>query len=132
MIALDKVGEIISGDGVIKCNQGRPTTRITVENTSAHIIHITSHYHFFETNKRLRFDRSAGYGRRLDIPAGSAVRLEPGEVKEVTLVDLAGDRIVYGFQGFVNGALSQAQSREALSMARERGSLDSVEPEHAL
>jgi len=129
---LAKVGEIIFGEGVIKCNQGRGTTLVTVENTSVHTIQITSHYHFFEVNKRLLFDRGAGYGKRLDIPAGSAIRLEPGEVKEVTLVDLAGKRRVYGFQGFVNGALSEAQSGEALAKARARGFLDTGGPGHAL
>ena len=119
-----KAGEIISGVGAIQCNEGRGTTTITVENTSSHVVQITSHYHFFEVNKRLRFDRGAAYGKRLDIPSGSAVRLEPGETKEFTLVDLAGKRRVYGFQGFVNGALSEAQSGEALAKARELGFLD--------
>ena len=119
-----KAGEVIFGEGSIQCNQGRITTRITVENTSAHTIQITSHYHFFEVNKRLNFDRRAAYGKRLDIPSGSAIRLEPGEVKELTLINLAGRRRVYGFQGFVNGALSEAQSGKALAEAREKGFLD--------
>ena len=95
-----------------------------MENTSDHTIQVTSHYHFFEVNKRLRFDRLAAYGKRLDIPSGSAIRWEPGEVKETPLVDIAGKRRIYGFQGFVNGALSDAQSGEALSRARELGFLD--------
>ena len=119
-----KAGEVLYGDGVIRCNEGRVTNHITVENTSNHIIQITSHYHFFEVNKRLRFDRLAAYGKRLDIPSGSATRWEPGETKEVALIDIAGRRRVYGFQGFVNGALSEAQSGEALSKARELGFLD--------
>ena len=120
-----RAGEIILGEGVIQCNRGRETTAISVENTSDHTIQITSHYHFFEVNKRLRFDRRLAYGKRLDIPAGSAVRLEPGETKEVALIELAGKRRVYGFQGLVNGALSEAQAGEALGKARERGFLDS-------
>ena len=119
-----KAGEILYGDGVVRCNEGRATTNITVENTSGHTIQITSHYHFFEVNKRLRFDRRTAYGKHLDIPSGSATRWEPGEVKEVALVDIAGRRRVYGFQGFVNGALSEAQSGEALTKSRELGFLD--------
>ena len=124
VIARFKTGEIIPGEGVIQCNQGRKTTAISVENTSDHTVQITSHYHFFEVNRRLRFDRRAAYGKRLDIPSGSATRWEPGEVKEVALVDIAGRRRVYGFQGFVNGALSEAQSGEALTKSRELGFLD--------
>ena len=119
-----RVGEVIYGDGVIRCNEGLDTTNVIVENTSGHTIQVTSHYHFFEANKRLRFDRLVSYGKRLDIPSGSAVRWEPGEVKEIALVDIAGRRRVYGFQGFVNGALSDAQSGEAMSKAREHGFLD--------
>jgi len=124
---LVNIGEVIYGEGVIQCNSGLAVTSITVENTSDHTVQITSHYHFFEVNKRLRFDRRAAYGKRLDIPSGSAIRIEPGEVKEVALVDIAGRRRVYGFQGFVNGALSTAQSGEALTKARESGFLDTGE-----
>ncbi|MFQ5875908.1 MAG: urease subunit beta [Dehalococcoidia bacterium] len=119
-----KPGEVISGEGDIECNQGRGTVTITVENTSDHAVQVTSHYHFFEANKRLRFDRSAAYGKRLDIPAGSGVRWEPGEVKEVRLVELSGKRRVFGFQGLVNGPLTDDQREEALARAREQGFLD--------
>lgn len=119
-----KVGGIIPGEGPILCNQGRDTTTIIVENTSNHIVQVGSHYHFFEVNKCLRFDRLASYGKRLDVPSGSTVRLEPGEAKEVRLIDLGGKRRVYGYQGFVNGALSDAQAGEALAQARQRGFLD--------
>ena len=119
-----KVGGIIPGEGPILCNQGRDTTTIIVENTSNHIVQVGSHYHLFEVNKRLRFDRLASYGKRLDVPSGSTVRLEPGEAKEVRLIDLGGKRRVYGYQGFVNGALSDTQAGEALAQARQRGFLD--------
>ena len=119
-----KPGEIIPGEGDIECNQGRGTVTIMVENTSDHAVQVTSHYHFFEANKRLRFDRSAAYGKRLDIPAGSGVRWEPGELKEVRLVELGGKRRVFGFQGLVNGPLTDKQKREALAQALERGFLD--------
>ena len=118
-----KPGEIIPAEGVIECNRGRDTNIITVENTSDHKIQVTAHYHFFEVNKRLRFDRKAAYGKRLDIPSGSGVRWEPGEVKEVRLVGLGGRRRVYGYQGLVNGHLTEAQLGEALTKARERGFL---------
>ena len=85
-----KPGELFPGTRDIQCNQGRGTVAVLVENTSDHIVYVASHYHFFEVNKRLRFSRRAAYGRRLDIPAGTLVRWEPGEVKEVRLVDLAG------------------------------------------
>lgn len=119
-----KPGEIIPGDGKIQGNQGLKSVSIRVENTSDHVVQITSHYHFFEVNKRLRFDRAAAYGRRLDIPAGSGVRWGPGEIKEVDLVEIGGNRRVFGFQGLVNGRLTGDQKGEALNRARERGFLD--------
>ena len=119
-----KIGELISGDGAIHCNQGLQVTQVEVENTSDHTVQVTSHYHFFETNKRLVFDRAATYGKRLDIAAGSAVRFEPGEKKVVHLVELTGRRRVFGFQGFVNGALGESQAGVALATARARGFLD--------
>ena len=117
-------GEIIPGEGPIQCNQGLESVTITVENTSDHAVQITSHYHFFEVNKRLRFDRAAAYGRRLDVPAGGGVRWEPGEIKEVDLIEIGGNRRVFGFQGLVNGRLAEEQKGEALNRARERGFLD--------
>ncbi len=83
-------GEILPAPGDIEVNKGLGVTTIIVENTSDHSIQVTSHYHFFEANKRLRFDRRTAYGKRLDIPAGSGVRWEPGEIKEVRLVELRG------------------------------------------
>lgn len=98
-------GEIESAPGEIELNAGRPTVTLEVRNTGDRPIQVGSHYHFFETNDALQFDREAAYGFRLDIPAGTAVRFEPGQVRSVTLVALAGARIVYGFAGRVMGAL---------------------------
>ena len=117
-------GEIIPGSGDILCNQGRDAVIVSVENTSQYPVYVTSHYHFFEVNRRMRFDRRAAYGKRLDVPSGSGVRWEPGQVVEVRLIDIAGRRRVHGYQGFVNGALSEAQVGDALARARAQGFLD--------
>ena len=117
-------GEIILADEAIPCNVGREAIRLAVENTSDHTVYVTSHYHFMEANKRLRFNRTAAYGRRLDVPAGSGVRWASGEVKDVELIGLGGRRRVYGFQGFVNGALSTTQVGEATARCRAGGFLD--------
>ena len=98
-------GEIITAAGDIELNAGRPTIALTVTNTGDRPIQVGSHYHFFETNDGLSFDRQAAYGFRLNIAAGTAVRFEPGQARQVELVAFAGDRKVYGFQGKVNGAL---------------------------
>jgi urease subunit beta len=98
-------GEIIAPDGEIELNAGRPTTVLTVANTGDRPIQVGSHYHFFETNAALAFDRAAARGQRLDIPAGTAVRFEPGQTREVTLVPFAGARAVYGFRQLVMGKL---------------------------
>jgi urease subunit beta len=99
-------GEMIVEDGEIELNAGRPTTEVEVANTGDRPIQVGSHYHFFETNDGLSFDRQAAYGMRLDIAAGTAVRFEPGQTRTVRLVDYAGDRKVYGFQGKVMGPLT--------------------------
>jgi len=98
-------GEVLPADGEIELNAGRATITLEVANTGDRPIQVGSHYHFYETNNALRFDREAARGFRLDIPAGTAVRFEPGQTREVTLVALAGARTVYGFQGRVMGAL---------------------------
>ena len=98
-------GEILFGDGDIEINPGRELLSMTVRNTGDRPIQVGSHYHFFEANDALEFDRTAAYGCRLDIPAGTAVRFEPGQMRTVTLVALAGNRVVYGFAGRVMGAL---------------------------
>jgi urease subunit beta len=98
-------GEIIPAAGEIILNEGRATIALEVANTGDRPIQVGSHYHFGETNPALRFDRAAARGMRLDIPAGSAVRFEPGQTRMVTLVAFAGERAVYGFNGVVMGPL---------------------------
>ena len=98
-------GELFVNDGEIELNKGRETMRLTVANTGDRPIQVGSHYHFFETNPALRFDRNKARGMRLNIPAGTAVRFEPGQAREVTLVALAGKRTIYGFRQDVMGKL---------------------------
>ena len=98
-------GEIITPSGSIELNQGKETVTITVANTGDRPIQVGSHFHFYEVNTALVFDREVTKGMRLDIPAGTAVRFEPGDDKEVTLVSFAGNREVYGFNGLINGKL---------------------------
>jgi len=98
-------GEILSGDGEHVLNDGLPVTRLTVSNSGDRPIQVGSHYHFAETNGALLFDRAAARGQRLDIPAGTAVRFEPGQTRDVDLVPFGGARVVTGFQGLVMGAL---------------------------
>ncbi len=98
-------GEIFPAAGSIEINAGRVRVTVAVANTGDRPIQVGSHYHFFETNDALRFDRAAARGFRLNIPAGTAVRFEPGQSREVELVKLAGSGDVYGFQGKVMGRL---------------------------
>lgn len=98
-------GEIIPAEGSIELNAGRPTLTLLVANTGDRPIQVGSHYHFFETNAALQFDRAKARGCRLDIPAGTAVRFEPGQSREVTLVPYAGRRRVFGFNARINGDL---------------------------
>ena len=98
-------GELFPGDGEIELNAGRPTVTLLVANTGDRPIQVGSHYHFYETNAALRFDREKARGFRLDIPAGTAVRFEPGQSREVRLVAYAGGRRVVGFNGKINGGL---------------------------
>ena len=98
-------GEIITGDGEIELNAGAPTITLKVANTGDRPIQVGSHYHFFETNEGLVFDREKARGMRLDIAAGTAVRFEPGQERDVTLVPLSGGRRVYGFRQQVMGKL---------------------------
>jgi urease subunit beta len=98
-------GEILTPEGEIELNAGLPRTVLTVANTGDRPIQVGSHYHFAETNAALSFDRDAARGKRLDIAAGTAVRFEPGQSREVTLIPYRGGRIVRGFRGAVMGAL---------------------------
>ena len=100
-----KPGEIIAAPGDIELNAGAPTVTIDVANTGDRPIQVGSHYHFFETNKGLDFDRETARGMRLDIPSGTAVRFEPGQKRTVTLIPLSGKREVYGFRQQVMGKL---------------------------
>ena len=101
-------GEYFIEDGEIALNAGRATVELDVANTGDRPIQVGSHYHFFETNTALSFDRDAARGFRLDIPAGTAVRFEPGQERRVTLVAFGGGRAVYGFHGAVMGPLEEA------------------------
>jgi urease beta subunit len=98
-------GEIITVPGDIELNAGAPVTTITVANTGDRPIQVGSHYHFFETNPALRFERDRARGQRLDIAAGTAVRFEPGQERQVRLVPLSGHRTVHGFRGRIMGKL---------------------------
>ncbi|MGI2031351.1 urease subunit beta [Rhizobium panacihumi] len=98
-------GEVIAAKGEIELNAGVPTISVDVSNTGDRPIQVGSHYHFFETNNGLAFDRDSARGMRLDIPAGTAVRFEPGQTRSVTLIPLSGKREVYGFQQKIMGAL---------------------------
>jgi urease beta subunit len=100
-------GEYILQPDDIIANAGRPTAQVTVVNTGDRPVQIGSHFHFFEVNKQLQFDRDKAYGMRLNIPAGTAVRFEPGEEKEVPLVAFGGDQKIYGFRNLVNGSVQQ-------------------------
>lgn len=98
-------GEMFVQDGEIELNVGRPTVRVQVANTGDRPIQVGSHFHFYEVNEALSFEREQAKGMRLDIPAGTAVRFEPGDEREVVLVPFVGSRQVYGFNGRVNGQL---------------------------
>ena len=99
-------GELLPQSGDIEMNVGLPRTVLTVANTGDRPIQVGSHYHFAETNPALSFDRAAAKGQRLDITAGTAVRFEPGQTREITLIPYQGRRVVIGFRGAVNGALA--------------------------
>jgi urease subunit beta len=101
--AVRPIGGYVLAKEPIEINVGRPRTKLTVRNTGDRPIQVGSHYHFFEANRYLDFDRGASFGQRLDIPANTAVRFEPGDEKEVTLVPYAGKQFVYGFSNLVDG-----------------------------
>jgi urease beta subunit len=115
-------GEILTDDGEIILNAGRETKSLTVASVGDRPIQVGSHFHFFEVNRALRFNRADAYGFRLDIPAGTSVRFEPGEERTVRLVALGGRRIVRGLNALVNGALDDPATRAAaLQRARAGG-----------
>ncbi len=113
-------GELMAAAGDIELNVGRETVTVVVANRGDRPVQVGSHFHFFEANKALRFDRAAAFGMRLQVPSGTAVRFEPGDEKKVTLVDLGGARIVCGLNGLTEGELS-AGSADALKRARAAG-----------
>ncbi len=98
-------GELLTDDGQHTLNAGRRSITVVVQNSADRPIQVGSHYHFAETNAALSFDRKAAHGMRLNIASGTAVRFEPGQQRTIELVDLAGDRVVYGFRGLVQGKL---------------------------
>src|SRR5207245_5320163 len=112
-------GEYLFDGGLIELNAGRPTCSVQVTNTGDRPVQVGSHFHFFEVNRALVFDRPAAYGMRLDLPAGTAVRFEPGDIKTVQLVALGGSRQVYGGSALVMGALDDPAIRQR-SLGRRR------------
>jgi len=121
-------GEVLAAEGEIELNAGRETISLRVTNLADRPIQVGSHYHFVETNPYLRFDRAKAYGKRLDIPAGMAVRFEPGEAKTVQLVDIAGGRVIRGGNGLADGPVSETGRAAALERARALGFAHEEEP----
>jgi urease subunit beta len=113
-------GEYFLSDEPVIANKGRKTVQITVSNTGDRPVQVGSHTHFFEVNKALLFPRAKAYGYHLNIPAGTSVRFEPGETRQVGLTEYGGKKIVYGFSGLVNGGLANKRA-SALAKARKRG-----------
>jgi urease subunit beta len=116
-----KPGEYLLAAGEIELNAGRRTTIREIANAGDRPIQVGSHYHFAEANPALRFDREAARGMRLDIPAGTAVRFEPGQTREVRLVDYAGARVVHGFRGDVNGPLERTGAKKRAARSKKKG-----------
>ncbi|GKU26688.1 urease subunit beta [Clostridium folliculivorans] len=114
-----KPGEIIVKDRDIICNEGRKTKNLIVSNTGDRPVQVGSHFHFFEVNKCIQFDRAEAFGMRLDIASGTAVRFEPGEEKEIQLVEIGGNKLVYGLNGLTSGATDEANKEDSLNRAKE-------------
>ena len=118
-------GEYILGDGDIEANVGRRTVLLTVANTGDRPIQVGSHFHFFEVNRALEFDRAAAFGQHLDIPASTALRFEPGDERQVKVVPFGGKRAVYGFNNLVDGATAGKSAgpakAKAVALAAKRG-----------
>ena len=121
------LGPYIPGAGDIEINAGREVRTLVVSNSGDRAIQVGSHFHFFEVNRALRFDRAAAFGMRLDIPSGTAVRFEPGDTREVTLVPLGGTRRAVGFNGLADGSVAGSPAR-ALRRARDGGFLSDESP----
>lgn len=117
-----KIGEVFYADGDIILNEGMDTVTLIVTNVGDRPIQVGSHFHFFEANKFLEFDREKAFGMRLDIPSGTAVRFEPGEQKEVTLAAIGGNRIICGFNGLTDGSADDDRVKAAaIEKARAQG-----------
>ena len=114
-------GEYLLGEGEVEANAGRRTVELTVANTGDRPVQIGSHFHFFEVNRALRFERAKAWGMRLNVPAGTAVRFEPGDEKTVTLVELAGAREVHGLNALADGAVDAARRDGAVKKAGQAG-----------
>ena len=113
-------GEITPADGDITINEGRETAEVTVANTGDRPVQVGSHFHFFEANAALEFDRAAAFGMRLNIPAGTAVRFEPGDERAVDLVAIGGKRVAHGMNGLVDGSVD-GDAEAAVERARSQG-----------
>jgi len=113
-------GEYILANEDIIANEGRPTIKIVVTNTGDRPVQVGSHFHFFEVNKQMKLDRAAAFGMRLNIPAGTAVRFEPGEEKEVELVTFGGKKNSFGFSNLTNGSMEEANKEAALTKAESQ------------
>lgn len=114
------IGEVTTPDDVLVLNAGRPTLTLSVANTDERPIQVGSHFHFVECNPRLKFDREQAYGKRLDIPAGTAIRFEPGETKTVTLVDIAGNKVIRGGNNFADGTVGTSNKAGTLARIKAR------------
>jgi urease subunit beta len=121
---MSEPGGIIPMNGKLTINEGREKKVLEVQNTSDQTIFVTSHYHFFEANKNLLFDRRTAYGMRLDVPAGTGVKWAPGETRQIELVEYAGRREVFGFNGFVNGKLDTEDPNGSLDRLKKAGFLN--------
>jgi urease subunit beta len=113
-------GEVRTGDGTVTLNTGRETAELTVGNTGDRPVQVGSHFHFFEVNAALEFDRTAAFGMRLNIPAGTAVRFEPGDEQTVELVAIGGNRVAHGMNGLVDGSVD-GDPDAAVERARQHG-----------
>lgn len=120
-----KPGELLPDEGTVTINEGRESATVAVENTGDRPIQVGSHFHFFEVNPGLSFDREVAYGKRLDVPAGTAIRFEPGDRQEVDLVAIGGTREVFGMHRLVDGDLDD-EREDALEHARE-GDFEGIE-----
>ena len=129
-------GEILPGDGPVVLNAGRATSALVVANTGDRPVQVGSHFHFFEVNRALDFDRERAFGQRLDIAAGTAVRFEPGDEREVTLVPFGGKRRIYGFNNLVDGwaplgGAYRPRATQAIRLAEEYGFMPDGRPARA-